>query len=126
MPDGAALDPEQRALLAGAVDTLLPAGDDHPAGWAGGVGAYVDDEWHGLLRWAHEPVAVALDQLAAGATVDDLEPESLAALRRVTHEGFYGRPGPGWQAVGFEPRPPGHRPGRARAVADPPPRRAGR
>ncbi|MDH3706191.1 MAG: GMC family oxidoreductase N-terminal domain-containing protein, partial [Acidimicrobiia bacterium] len=107
MADRGSLDLEQRQLLANAVDGLLPAGDDHPGGWAGGVEAYVDAEWHGLLTWAHQPVADALDQLASGVAVDDLDRPLFDALRRLTHEGFYGRPGSGWRAVGFEPLPDG-------------------
>ncbi|MDH4168433.1 MAG: GMC family oxidoreductase [Acidimicrobiia bacterium] len=105
------LDPAQRHQLARAVDQILPAGSDHPGGWAGGVESFIDAEWNGLLSWSHEPVRRALTALADGVGIDDLAADQFAALRRITHEGFYGAPHldrpPGWDLVGFAPLPEG-------------------
>ena len=81
------LDAASRDRLRSLVDEVLPADAHQPGGWAGGVEAFVDAEWDGLLRWAQDPVAAATE---TGDGFESLDRSTRQAIVRITHEGFYG------------------------------------
>ncbi|GAA4352683.1 GMC oxidoreductase [Microbacterium rhizosphaerae] len=136
MPDGEASGAHggfRRALptLRAAVDRIIP-GDAWPAGWDGGVGAYLTDPGpaHRDLAWARPLLSSLAERLDDAASADGSagfasltatrQDELLAgesgsagfeALRRVCWEGYYaaadGRTPAGLDMVGYRPVPPG-------------------
>ena len=142
MRPGPVFGDHELGLLRAAADRLIP-GDDFPAAWDGGAGAYLAAERAGDLAWAAPGLRLLAAELethaqrAGGGTFTGLSPSAqdsvitslfaedatapcIADLLRVAMEGYYGyaRAGTpaGWAMLGFRPVPASVLPGEVAPV----------